>query len=87
LKRLLLKDLVEQRLRDAFSPVELVVTDDSHAHVGHGASGAHVGVKIVAEAFRGQSRVSRHRMVYGLFSEELRGPIHALAIEARAPGE
>lgn len=84
---MLLKELVEQRLRDALSPAELVVTDDSHAHVGHGATGAHVGVKIVAEAFRGQSRVARHRMVYGLFSEELKGPIHALAIDAKAPGE
>jgi BolA protein len=83
----LLKDLVEQRLRDAFAPTELAISDDSGAHVGHGASGAHMGVKIVAEAFRGQSRVARHRMVYALFAEELKGPIHALAIDAKAPGE
>jgi BolA protein len=78
---------VERKLRDALAPLELDIQDDSAAHAGHGASGAHMRVRVVAEAFRGKSRVERHRMVYALLAEELQGAIHALQIDARAPGE
>lgn len=82
-----LRDDIERKLRAAFAPTEVVVADDSAAHVGHGAPGAHVSVRVVAEAFRGKSRVERHRMVYALFAEELKAAIHAMQIDARAPGE
>ena len=48
---------------------------------------SHFRVSIVAAAFEGQSRVARQRLVYGALSDELAGPIHALAITALAPGE
>jgi BolA protein len=44
-------------------------------------------VRIVAEAFRGQSRIARHRVVNGLLAGEIARGLHALAIEAKAPGE
>jgi BolA protein len=82
-----LGELVEKRLREAFSPERLEVHDDSADHAGHGAGGAHVRVVVVSEAFRGKSPLQRHRMVNALFKDELQGPIHALQITARAPGE
>lgn len=82
-----LGELVENKLRAAFSPTHLEVHDDSAAHAGHGASGAHVKVVVVSSAFAGKSPLQRHRMVNELFKEELQGPIHALQIVARAPGE
>jgi BolA family transcriptional regulator, general stress-responsive regulator len=84
-------ELVESRLRAAFSPSHLEVVDDSAAHAAHGppgiAKGAHVKVVVVSEAFAGKTPIQRHRMVNELFKEELQGAIHALQIVARAPGE
>ncbi len=80
---------ISAKLVQAFAPQALHVIDESHHHAGH--SGArpdgesHFRVKIVAEAFRGQSRVNQHRMVNAALAEELRERVHALAIEAAAP--
>jgi BolA protein len=41
----------------------------------------------VSEAFKGKTRVERHRMINAALSSELAGGIHALAIHAVAPGE
>ena len=41
----------------------------------------------VAEAFRGKSRLERHRMINETLAGELAGGVHALAIHATAPGE
>jgi BolA protein len=41
----------------------------------------------VAEAFRGKSRIERHRMINSVLSTELAAGVHALAIHAKAPGE
>ena len=79
--------LIEERLKSALSAVSVDVTDDSADHAGHGASGAHVSVVVVAEAFRGKTPIARHRLVYAALAEEMKGPIHALAITAKAPGE
>ncbi len=82
------------RLRAALaelSPTSLELEDESHRHEGHGGYRAgqltHVRVRMVAEAFRGQSRIARHRIVNGLLADEIARGLHALAIEAKAPGE
>ncbi|MDP2340586.1 MAG: BolA family protein [Deltaproteobacteria bacterium] len=85
-----LGNTIEQKLTAALGATSVVVTDDSADHAGHGASGAHVSVVVVAEAFRGKGALARHRMVYAALAEELKGssaPIHALAIVAKVPGE
>ena len=46
-----------------------------------------IRVKVVSESFRGKSRVDRHRVVNHLLKTELESGVHALAIEAKAPGE
>ena len=67
----------------------LEVHDDSAAHVGHAGArdGSHFRVRITSAAFTGQQRVARHRLVYHVLSALMPQGIHALAIEARAPGE
>ena len=47
----------------------------------------HVRVVVVAEAFRGMNRLERHRAVNNLLKREIAAGLHALAIEAKAPGE
>ncbi len=84
-----------QRIRDtlaqALSPERLDVVDESASHVGHiGAvpgKTTHVRVVVVAESFRGHSRIERHRIVNRLLAAEMEAGLHALAIEAKAPGE
>ena len=81
---------IEARLRTAFEPVHLEVIDDSAHHVGHaGASGGagHYRVRILSNRFRGLSVLARHRLVYEALREFLPDQIHALGIEAEAPGE
>ncbi|CAA0102140.1 Uncharacterised protein [Starkeya nomas] len=73
------------------SPTVLELEDESHRHEGHGGHRAgqltHLRVRIVSEAFRGQGRLARHRAVNGLLADEIARGLHALAIEAKAPGE
>jgi stress-induced morphogen len=81
-----LAQLIEDKLRQALgADCVVVVEDDSAAHAGHGASGAHVNLTVTAAAFDGKGPVQRHRLVYAALAEELKGPIHALAIQAKTP--
>lgn len=86
-------ELIEHKLTAALHPVSVAVEDDSARHAGHaGAKGlpageTHFNVKVVAAAFAGKSRVERHRLVNFILANELKAGVHALAIEAKAPGE
>ncbi|MEA2830054.1 MAG: BolA family transcriptional regulator, ral stress-responsive regulator [Bradyrhizobium sp.] len=85
------KHIIINKLREAFSPESLDVTDESHLHEGHSGhrpgGETHFRVYIVSAVFEGKSRVERHRMINATLSEELAGSVHALAIKAQAPGE
>jgi BolA protein len=85
------RDLITEKLRKAFAPESLQVEDESHQHVGHAGhrpgGETHYRVYIVSEAFRGKTRLQRHRMINGILAGELSGGVHALAIHAAAPGE
>jgi BolA protein len=85
------RNLIEEKLTKAFSPESIAVTDESHKHKGHAGwrpeGETHFRVSIVAAAFAGKSRLDRHRMINQALSAELSGGVHALAIEASAPGE
>jgi BolA protein len=80
---------IEQVLRDALSPVALLVQDDSHLHAGHAGAreGRHFSVQISSARFAGLSRVARHRLVYDALHRLIPQGIHALAIQASAPDE
>jgi BolA protein len=85
------RDAILDKLARAFAPLSLDVIDESHRHEGHAGhrpgGETHFRVYIVSEAFRGKSRIERHRMVNETLAAELEGGIHALAIHASAPGE
>ena len=85
------KDIIAEKLRTAFSPEALDVSDESHlheGHMGHRPGGeTHFRVNIVSEAFEGKSRIERHRMINATLAAELAGSVHALAIKAHSPGE
>jgi BolA protein len=85
------KDVITKKLTEAFAPESLRVEDESHRHAGHAGhrpgGESHYRVYIVSDAFRGKSRVERHRAVNAVLAQELAGGIHALAVHATAPGE
>ena len=85
------KHTITNKLREAFAPESLDVTDESHLHEGHAGhrpgGETHFRVYIVSTAFKGKSRIERHRMINALLAAELAGSVHALAIKAQAPGE
>jgi BolA protein len=78
---------IEATLTAAFSPDELLVKDQSHLHAGHAGAKdgrGHFEVIIVADAFRGCSRIDSHRMIYAALDQLMTTDIHALSIRASA---
>lgn len=84
------RDRIEAQLTEVFAPDHLKVTDDSHLHAGHAGAPdggeSHFTVEIQASRFAGLNRVAMHRLINDALSDELNGPVHALAIKASAPG-
>ena len=80
---------IEAALRASLAVISIAVTDDSHRHAGHAGAreGRHFSVRIESGAFRGLSRLRRHRLVYDAVGPLMAQGIHALAIDAHAPGE
>lgn len=82
---------IERKLTEALAPQRLEIEDESHKHEGHGGwrpgGESHFHVTVVSGAFEGKSRVERQRMVYAALADEMAGPVHALALTTKAPGE
>lgn len=89
---------MEKKLTEGLAPIRLVIQDDSAKHAGHAhrmtqpghaqtVGDTHFRIEIVSQAFEGKSRIERHRMVNALLAEELAGPVHALQLVTKAPGE
>ncbi len=92
---------IRRNLEAGLSPLLLELEDDSHKHAGHAGvkhqlKGAerrddggvtHLKVRVVAPGFVGKSRVERHRMVNALLQSEIAKGLHAISIDAKAPGE
>lgn len=76
---------IEDRLREAFAPRELEVVDDTESHRGHAGFTegveSHFNVKIRSDAFKGMSRLGRHRAIHAALGPELIARIHALALD------
>jgi BolA family transcriptional regulator, general stress-responsive regulator len=82
---------IEQTLRERLHPAELAVTDESEKHHGHAGwregGETHFRLYIVSEAFVGKSRIDRHRLVNEVLKGAFDRGLHALALQAKAPGE
>lgn len=82
---------ITRELQERLQPTELVVTDESEKHRGHGGwregGETHYHIHIVSAAFAGKGRVERHRLVNQVLQGAFERGLHALAIQAKAPGE
>ena len=86
-----LTDWITRTLQERLQPAELTVTDESQQHFGHAGwregGETHFRLYIVSDAFSGKSRVERHRLVNEVLKGAFDRGLHALAIQAKAPGE
>ena len=81
---------IERLISEALDPVEILVKDTSHLHIGHAGAKdgrGHFDVRIVSDKFTGQSRIARHRMVYHALGSFIDSDIHALRINAVSPSD
>ena len=69
-----LKQRIEQTLPGSRAEVEDLT-----------GGGDHFRAEVVAEQFAGLSRIEQHQLIYGVFGDEVGGPIHALSIKTSTP--
>ena len=78
------------RRLQALEPDRLDVVDDSRHHAGHAGAAdgrGHFSVLVVSKRFAGLGTLRRHRLVYEAVGDLMATDIHALSIQALAPGE
>jgi stress-induced morphogen len=81
------QEQIENSLTQLLNPVVLDVVNESSQHNVPPDSETHFKVVIVSEQFVGRRKVARHQQVYGAVSEQLAGPVHALALHTYTPEE
>ncbi|MDF2965514.1 MAG: BolA family transcriptional regulator [Rickettsiaceae bacterium] len=86
----MMKDLIREKL-ESLNPTQLHIIDESYKHHGHQpnlpSSGTHFKITVVAECFKGKSKIARHRIIYDALKCEFKGSLHALSIKACSPEE
>ncbi len=84
------RDQIAGKLSVKFAPSHLEVLDESEKHRGHGGyregGESHFRVRIASAAFAGMTRVAQHRVIMETLDTELKGGVHALAIEVVPDG-
>jgi BolA protein len=71
---------IEEKLVGALDLKHLEVVNESGNHNVPPGSESHFRVVMVCPAFEGERLIQRHRRVNAILSEELAGPVHALAL-------
>jgi BolA protein len=74
--------IIEQKLAEGLEPLHLEVVNERSQHNVPPGSESHFKVVVVSDAFQAKSPVQRHRLVYGLLEQEMKGAVHALAVHA-----
>jgi stress-induced morphogen len=69
---------LKQRIENALPGARAEVEDLT-------GGGDHFRAEIVSDHFTGLSRIEQHQLVYGVFGDEVGGPIHALSIKTSTP--
>jgi BolA protein len=81
---------IEDALRTKLEARHVEVIDQSALHEGHLGSqegGGHFQIVVVAECFRGLSRVASQRVVYDALADLMQRDIHAVSMRTLTPEE
>ncbi len=73
-------DEIKQRIEAAIPGASAEVED-------YTGGGDHFRATVVSPAFVGRSRIEQHKLVYGVFGDEIGGAIHALSLKTQAQEE
>jgi stress-induced morphogen len=71
-------DEIARLIRDGIPGAKVTIRDLA-------GDGNHYAAEVVAESFRGKSRVQQHQMVYDALKGNMGGALHALALQTSAP--
>ncbi|MBB3935252.1 BolA/IbaG family iron-sulfur metabolism protein [Aureimonas phyllosphaerae] len=69
---------IEAMIKDAIPDATVTIRDLA-------GDGDHYAAEVVAESFRGKSRVQQHQMVYRALQGNMGGVLHALALQTSPP--
>lgn len=69
---------IADMIRSAIPDADVEITDLA-------GDGDHYAAKVVAESFRGLSRVKQHQAVYGALGGRMGGVLHALQLTTAVP--
>ena len=69
---------IETMIRTAIPDAKVTIRDLA-------GDGDHYAAEVVAESFRGKSRVQQHQMVYEALKGNMGGTLHALALQTSVP--
>lgn len=69
---------IERMIKEAIPDAHVTIRDLA-------GDGDHYAAEVVAESFRGKSRVQQHQMVYEALQGNMGGVLHALALQTSVP--
>ena len=69
---------IEQLIKRHIPDAELTIRDLA-------GDGDHYAATVIAESFRGKSRVQQHQLVYEALKGQMGGALHALALQTGVP--
>lgn len=69
---------IEKMIKAGIPDAKVVIRDLA-------GDGDHYAAEVVAESFRGKSRVQQHQMVYQALKGNMGGVLHALALQTSVP--
>jgi stress-induced morphogen len=69
---------IERLIRARIPDAEVTIRDLA-------GDGDHYAATVIAESFRGKSRVQQHQIVYEALRAQMGGELHALALQTGAP--
>lgn len=71
-------DEIKRLILEAIPDAEVTIRDLA-------GDGDHYAAEVVAESFRGKSRVQQHQLVYNALKGNMGGVLHALALQTSVP--
>lgn len=69
---------IEKMIKAAIPDAKVTIRDLA-------GDGDHYAAEVVAESFRGKTRVQQHQMVYNALKGNMGGILHALALQTSVP--
>jgi stress-induced morphogen len=69
---------IERLIKESIPDAKVTIRDLA-------GDGDHYAAEVVAESFRGKTRVQQHKMIYDALKGNMGGVLHALALQTSAP--